>query len=388
MPTLRHSAIVFALLAVVGAAQAQPESAGPVIGQPAPPLTLEEILQAPDGAKATWADLKGKVVVLEYWATWCVPCVAAFPHINELADHFKDQPVQFIAITDEKSKLVIPFLKKKPLHTWVGLDTDRSTHDAYQVIPIPRTFVVDTNGILVHDTHPTKLTQEMIADLLAGKSPVAGPAAAKTNPPLFEIAIRPASGRLADEFKTEPGKLTGTGVALQSALAHAFGVPARRIVTLSPLPEKAYDISVTLPAGHEGELAARLQDALEAAFAIHVRRDTREADGYVLSLIEGEELLVSDGTYTENVEISAAKSGQGHLQATHVTLETFAATLADILDREVFCETKADDRYNFDVRWNSDRPESLLDVLPQDTGMKLEPAKRAVEMLIVEIKPA
>src|SRR5262245_46570784 len=67
-----------------------------VVGEPAPPLTLERLLQAPAGAKADWSALRGHVVVLEFWATWCVPCVRAVPHLNDLAEQFKDQPVQFL----------------------------------------------------------------------------------------------------------------------------------------------------------------------------------------------------------------------------------------------------------------------------------------------------
>ena len=70
------------------------------VGHPAPDLDNVKLLQAPAGIKATWQSLNGKVVVIDFWATWCVPCRKSIPHWNQLVDEFKGKPVCFIAITD------------------------------------------------------------------------------------------------------------------------------------------------------------------------------------------------------------------------------------------------------------------------------------------------
>jgi thiol-disulfide isomerase/thioredoxin len=139
------------------------------VGMPAPALSLTKVLQAPAGTKASWDALRGKAVVLEFWATWCVPCVAAFPHINGLAEKYKDKPIQFIAITTETEPIVTKFLKKKHLSTWVGLDTEKTVNAAYGINAIPVTVLVDAQGKLAGFTYPTEVTEKVLDDLIAGR---------------------------------------------------------------------------------------------------------------------------------------------------------------------------------------------------------------------------
>src|SRR5262245_38056996 len=96
-------AIPVLILSVVfnAGARAQTTSApaaatAPELHKPAPDLQLDSYFSAPPDAPRSLAGLRGKVVVLEFWATWCVPCVAAIPHLNELAEKLADQPVVFI----------------------------------------------------------------------------------------------------------------------------------------------------------------------------------------------------------------------------------------------------------------------------------------------------
>lgn len=85
------------------------------VGSPAPPLTLKDVLQAPEHTNGTWEELRGKAVVIEFWATWCGGCVDNIPHINELAEKFASRPLQFISITDEMDvEPVKRFLERHP----------------------------------------------------------------------------------------------------------------------------------------------------------------------------------------------------------------------------------------------------------------------------------
>ncbi|MGA2870240.1 MAG: TlpA disulfide reductase family protein, partial [Verrucomicrobiota bacterium] len=74
---------------------------GPKTGDIPPPLTLTKTVQGDPATDISWDKLKGKVVVLEFWATWCGPCIKAIPRLNDLAEQFKGKPVVFISVTSE-----------------------------------------------------------------------------------------------------------------------------------------------------------------------------------------------------------------------------------------------------------------------------------------------
>ena len=97
-------------------------------------------------------DLTGRVYVLEFWATWCPPCVQSIPHMIELADKYKDKAVPFIAISvDNSSEPVKKMVKDKGINYYVGMDNGLS--DKYSVSSIPAAFIIGRNGQIVWQGH-------------------------------------------------------------------------------------------------------------------------------------------------------------------------------------------------------------------------------------------
>ncbi|MBR9977539.1 MAG: TlpA family protein disulfide reductase [Bacteroidetes bacterium] len=120
-----------------------------------------------DNAPASGEAFNGRPVVLEFWSTWCKPCIAAFPHLNALADTFS-HAVQFISISQETRRTVEPFLEKHEMRTAVAVDTEQgTTHKVFGVWVLPRTFLLSPEGVVLWTGHPTKLTGEMLRKLAA-----------------------------------------------------------------------------------------------------------------------------------------------------------------------------------------------------------------------------
>jgi len=138
-------------------------------GDVAPPLGFEYVLQGPAPSEVTWQTLHGKVVVLDFWGTWCAPCVAGIPHLNELAAHYDGRGVQFIAVGHENPRKVAWFLKQHPIAAWIALHTDLSVYKDYTAFGIPYSVIVDQNGKVAAALNPKDLTQGVTDAVLAGR---------------------------------------------------------------------------------------------------------------------------------------------------------------------------------------------------------------------------
>ena len=118
-----------------------------------------------------WAELADEVVVIDFWATWCAPCVAAFPKFNELEAAFADRPVRFISVTYEPEAMIRPFLAEHRLDTEIGLDNDFATFRSFLAWGIPTVYIFDRQGVLLSATHPENLSRELIEGALEGEIP-------------------------------------------------------------------------------------------------------------------------------------------------------------------------------------------------------------------------
>jgi thiol-disulfide isomerase/thioredoxin len=141
------------------------------VGDTAPPLVFETVLQGPAPADITWQSLSGKVVILDFWGSWCAPCVERIPHLNQLAAHYKDKPVQVIAVGHENARKASWFLGKHPIAGWVALDTDLSVYKSYTAWGIPYVVIVDQKGTVAAILHPNHLDTNVVDAVLTGKTP-------------------------------------------------------------------------------------------------------------------------------------------------------------------------------------------------------------------------
>jgi len=119
-----------------------------------------------DGKPWTLKEQHGKVVLLNFWATWCPPCRKEMPDLEKLYQQFKDQGLVVLAISDEDASKVLPFIAQQKVTYPILLDPGRKVNELFQIQGIPKTFVYDRNGKLVAQSIDMR-TRRQFLELLA-----------------------------------------------------------------------------------------------------------------------------------------------------------------------------------------------------------------------------
>lgn len=131
-------------------------------GDQAPDFVLTDL----DGNEVKLSDYRGKGVFLNFWGTWCPPCKREMPFMNSQYKEYKDKGVVVIAVNAGESRFVVEkFNEDYGLEFPMVIDNDSQVLDAYNIDPLPTTFLIDKDGKIV-DKITAEMTEDMIADYM------------------------------------------------------------------------------------------------------------------------------------------------------------------------------------------------------------------------------
>lgn len=146
MPAARR--LFFFLVASIALlAQAETLPLTPSVARPAPAFSLQDI----NGKTHTLADYKDKVLVVNFWATWCAPCIKEMPSLQRAWEHLRESNIEVIAINmGETQEDIMGFLEKRPVEFPLLLDTEMSQSAEWKIKGLPTTFIIDGAGQIVY----------------------------------------------------------------------------------------------------------------------------------------------------------------------------------------------------------------------------------------------
>jgi thiol-disulfide isomerase/thioredoxin len=174
-PSLATVAGMGVLWLVAGCAASSPEPEVPAtrvieataafaaVGEPAPNFELPWLNH--DGP-ATLAELRGRVVLLEFWRSTCGPCMRMVPRLNELHEKLAPAGLAVVAVSNESEERIQDKIEAVRMAYPVARLTGSTVDDAYRIRAVPQAFLIDRSGTLVWRGHPSKLTEEHVAALL------------------------------------------------------------------------------------------------------------------------------------------------------------------------------------------------------------------------------
>ena len=151
MSPQRLVAVAALLLLTCGPAAADdPFRSMNLMRPPRPHVAREFAAKSPDGkATVKLADYRGKVVFLNFWATWCPPCLEEMPAMQRVYERYRDRGLVVVAVAvDSDPAGVEAFVKQGRFSFPVGRDADRAIAEQYKVVHLPSSFLVDRNGQL------------------------------------------------------------------------------------------------------------------------------------------------------------------------------------------------------------------------------------------------
>lgn len=398
----------------VGFSQAASSATTPKVGAPAPALGFNHLLGAPVGTKADWPSLRGKVVVLEFWATWCAPCIAEIPVLNALQASLDPAKVQFVSVDDEDPAVVAAFLKKKPISGWVGIDTSSKVFERYGLNSRPDTVVVGPDGRVVSTTlRPEQLKREQLLALAKGK-PVKldGAVDAKVQASLdagvkqafaeqmgsavgagealFELRVTAATpvpeGKEPDThiMMLGPGKMDITESPIELLLSQGAGIAKSRMTVLDVLPKTLYNLNINATNAGKKQLDSAIEMAVASAAGLTIEHKTADTDALVLTALPEGKSHFAPGPqqgfafYNEKTHMLTCISANP---------DQIASALELAVGKPVVNESGLQGSISATIPIASKDIAGAKDALAKDLGLTLTPATRPIETVVITPSP-
>jgi uncharacterized protein (TIGR03435 family) len=356
------------------------------VGEHAPAITADVWVKNPN---SIFSDYRDKVIVLDFWFTNCAPCLYTMPHLNDLAETYKDNNIAFMAITFEDHQQVLEFLKKKKLLAMVGTDTTHALIDKYGVESYPQTFLIDAGGTVRWEGYPMQLTEKMIDFVLNKKY---YPRLEVENN-VFSSASDATKKTHAIDIKENNYMSAGSGMmmnnrelsfqnqSLSEILAILLETSQRRILLTDSM--KNYDIRFKVPRGMPpGKVKSTVADLIIEELNFEAVKEHKNVDGYTLKVVN-DSLFFTNAIDTTKVYFGkSTNTYKTYWQGTGLSISDLVIELENRFGVYVFDDTLLNGYFEFKFSIGN-FAEAAKD-LADNYGLELISEEKKAEILVLK----
>ncbi|MFZ6663391.1 TIGR03435 family protein [Peijinzhouia sedimentorum] len=376
------------------------------IGTQVPDISFEEVLNYSSN-DLQLSEIEGKVIILDFWATWCAPCIASFPKLEEIQEKYKSE-LQIITITSDSNERILKFLENRDMNLPIAIDPSRKIVEYFPHRSIPHTVVIDKNGIVQAVTNSSNITQELVQKVIDKQTinliekiddlafDPAVPLSGNENF-AFQVTITPFREGAPSFSNTSGGegpyknrRIITTNLTARTLyeLAYQFPTRTRTVIEISNPSSLAWNkenaicFEIIVPEELGSQRFEMMQKQLDMYFGFETLITQREMEVYVLERIPNREhnLKLSD----KNTPNEKSYSGAG-LKMTNNKIDYLASYLENQLDLPVIDETNLLENYDLEIPWYNENPDQIFAEL-EKLGLQLQKITRKIDVLLLKDK--
>ncbi len=382
---------------------------GLTIGDDASGILLTDIINS-ENSSAKVSDYSSKIVILDFWATWCGPCIQSLPHIDSLQKEFPDDIRVFTVNQSDSQSRIDRFLGKRPLGLPIVRDTAYALRKYFPHRVIPHTVVIGKDGKVAAITFPEKVTSELIRELLSQKAvdlevkkeamefdpalPLAGDGSADF---LFVVnRFIPGNPSMSNTSypKTvyENRRILLSNLGLKNIYQTAFQIPSteepavevKKPETFDWKETNLYSVDLIVPEPLGGRRFEILQSYLDLYFPYKVESEKKLTEVKLLRRKIGTEFALKDTGREKNPYYGI--SGRG-LKAENASIDALVELLNfnKLVGKVVFDETGLTGTYNFDVPYYLEDRNNIFKELDK-LGLELTDSERELTFWYIRDK--
>jgi uncharacterized protein (TIGR03435 family) len=369
-------------------------------GETVPNLKFNIVLNSP-AKTAELGKLKGKVVLFEFWATWCGSCLVAMPHLKALQKQYPTQ-LQVIAINDETVTRTKQYLVAKPSNLWFAVDTGHTIANVFPHQLIPHSVLIASDGTLAAITNPEAITARVIDSLLKGQQlhlPTK-----QDNLLSYEDLIKQnffAADTVTNRFmiqgeiKGGPGlsttylvnkvfsgrRLTCINLSLTTLYRLANGdFPYGRVIDQSGESKNSSRYCLDIIVKNKADLLPALQHQLATRFDLQAKIEPIIKDVMVLTIADTARFKTIPRNQTGT---RTYFSRHGEIDQQDMDMADFAEFLESYgFNKLVVDETGNREKLDIKFSFQPERPQSLLEILTV-MGLKISQQQRKIDLLVL-----